>query len=75
MTDERTPAQGEWEGAIEAVIAAARNMPRSTTKAGCASDEHEYKIGSWAVWALDRALKQLDAIRALRPAARAVGEK
>jgi hypothetical protein len=46
--------------ALEAVVAAARKMPRATPAAGGCSTVHPFAIEAFAVWDLDRALTALD---------------
>jgi hypothetical protein len=47
--------------ALQAVADAARQMPRETPAPGACSTVHDFKIEAGTVWALDRALKKLDA--------------
>ncbi len=47
----------------QAVIAAARKMPRETPAPGGAGTVHDFKISAATVWALDAALTKLDAAR------------
>lgn len=60
--------------AKDAVIAAARQMPRQTPDPGHASTRHKYLLEAGIVWTLDKALRDLDAALAdLRPAQDAEG--
>lgn len=63
MTDERTPAQGDWEGAIEEYDAAARAFFMAD------SDDERNNMDALA----SEYTAALARLRALRPAARAVG--
>ena len=45
---------------LRAVVDAARLMPRRTPAAGGCSTEHNFKIEASTVWALDKALNELD---------------
>ena len=65
--------QGEVAG-LHAVVAAARKMPRVTPDPGGASTEHSFKIEAHVVWALDRALIELDRAASLPAPATAEGE-
>lgn len=44
---------------VQDLIEAAKQMPRVTPKAGCASTVHTYEISAGTVWTLDRALINL----------------
>lgn len=56
----------EWRAAaIARVIAAARNMPRATPGPGAGCTVHQLPISASAIWELDAALNDLDAVPAL----------
>lgn len=60
-----SPLVNRLEQIRDDVIAAARNMPRRTPKAGGCSTVHDFRIDAGTVWALDQALSELDAALAL----------
>ncbi len=63
-----TPAtlMGKEQELRDAVIAAARYFPRETPAPGGAATVHQFGIDAGTVWALDKALRDLDAHAARR---------
>lgn len=53
-------ALNHTENALGALLRAAREMPRTTPKAGAAGTIHDFKIEAAKVWDLDRTLKLIE---------------
>lgn len=55
---------------LQAVVTAARKMPRWAPKGGGASTKHTYQLQACDVWTLDSAFAELDRALAQQPAAK-----